>query len=75
MLKDLVNDAKSFEDTAIASLINETYQLFMEGAFDDKYDNIARVAPELKEGFIYQEFGHIGQSLEQKNIGDALRRT
>ncbi|KAL7523543.1 hypothetical protein ACHAXR_001119, partial [Thalassiosira sp. AJA248-18] len=46
-----------------------------EGAFDDKYDNIARVAPELKEGFIYKEFGYIGQSLEQKNIGDALKRT
>ena len=47
--------------------------------FDDKYDdNIARVrvrvAPELKESFIYRAFGHIGADKKSKNIGNALQR-
>ena len=75
ILKDLVNEADLYECRERASLIKDTYNLFMHGEFDDKYDNIARVSPELKEGFIYKEYGHIGQRVEAKNTGDALRRT
>ena len=42
--------------------------------FDDKYDNIARTAPELKAGTIYKAFCNVGSSEKQKNIGDALNR-
>jgi hypothetical protein len=48
--------------------------LFSANAFDANYDNIARVAPELKADFIYKSFGHIGSSINEKNIGDAFSR-
>ena len=47
---------------------------FSQGEFDESYDNISRVAPELKASFIYRAFGHIDQSIEEKNIGDVLNR-
>ena len=61
-------------DQRMRDLIKETLSYFDKGLFDDKYDNIARVAPEMKEGFLYGEFGHIGSSIHEKNIADALRR-
>jgi hypothetical protein len=58
----------------IKSLLKDTLSYYQQGLFDDKYDNIARIAPELPEGFIYTTFGHIGSSKEQKNTGNALQR-
>ena len=58
----------------IKSLVQDTHRYYSEGLFDDKYDNISRVAPELKEGVIYKQYANIGSSITQKNIGDALRR-
>lgn len=58
----------------VAGLIRETFEHYHNGLFEDRYDNIARVAPELKEDFIYRQFGHIGASICEKNIGDALKR-
>ena len=71
ILKDLLaaNEPGSSKD-----LLQLTLELYEGGHFDGQYDNIARCAPELTEGFIYQNFGHIGSSTQQKNIGDALRR-
>ena len=57
-----------------ANLVADAHRLFVGGFVDDKYDNIARIAPELPEGLIYKEFGNIGQNVKEKNIGDALRR-
>ena len=62
------------EDQCSYNLIRDTYQLYEQGLFDDTYDNIARVAPELKEGLIYKTFGNIGSNIKCKNIGDAFRR-
>ena len=56
------------------SLVHDVHGYYQEGLFDNKYDNIARVAPELKEGFIYNTFSHIGSSIREKNISDALKR-
>ena len=47
---------------------------FLQGEFDESYDIISRVAPELKASFIYRAFGHIGQNIEGENIGNALNR-
>ena len=33
------------------------------------------IAPDLKKDLIYKEYGHIGETESEKNIGDALRRT
>lgn len=55
-------------------LIVDAHPLFLGDVFDDKYDNIARVAPELKENFTYREFAHIGSSIYAKNIGNTLQR-
>ena len=56
------------------TLILQAQQLYQAGMFEEKHDNIARTAPELPESFLYKEFGHIGMSTHEKNIGDALRR-
>ena len=56
------------------SLVCDAMQLFRDGLFDGRFDNIARIAPELKESLIYREFAHVGQSKEQKSIGDAFKR-
>ena len=56
------------------ALVAETHRLLSQGEFEESYDNISRVAPELKASFIYRAVGHIGQSIEEKNIGDALNR-
>jgi hypothetical protein len=75
ILEDMMKKAsKSEEDKSTYNLIRETYQLYEQGLFDDQYDNIARVAPELKEGLIYKSFGNIGSNVNCKNIGDAFRR-
>jgi len=42
--------------------------------FNNKYDNISRITPELKPELIYKEMGHIGSSIASKNIGNALQR-
>ena len=68
ILSELMGNANRFNDTpAIKSLIQDTHRLYQAGEFEDQYNNIARVAPELKEGLIYREFGHIGASKEEKN--------
>ena len=59
---------------AIRDLVADAHRLLELNLFDEKYDNISRVAPELKEGLIYKTFGHIGSSITEKNIGDALTR-
>ena len=56
-------------DPEIQGLIQEICLLYHNGMFDDNYDNIAHVAPELQIDFIYKEFAHIGQSTTEKNIG------
>jgi hypothetical protein len=58
----------------VKALISETNCLFQAGEFETGYENIARIAPELSQDFIYKTFAHIGSSIEQKNIGDALKR-
>ena len=66
--------ARATDAPSISSLVADAYELFEANLFDDKYDNISRIAPELKEGLIYKSFGHIGSIITEKNIGDALRR-
>lgn len=76
ILHDLASGVSTIPSgtSLVHDLIREAHELYNQGLFDDQYDNIARVAPELKPGFIYTQFGHIGASKEEKNIGDALRR-
>ena len=76
ILSDLEQSPKfnSPSDSNIKNLIVETHQLFRDGMFEDKYDNISKVAPELEPALIYTTCGNIGQDIEEKNIGDALAR-
>lgn len=74
MLDNLRKSNAFQDDRDIQGLIKDTCFLYDNGHFDDNYDNIARVAPELKQEFLYKEFCHIGQSTTSKVIGDALRR-
>ena len=76
ILNDLAAKANGWdsEDVQIKGLIQHTQQLYNQGLFDESYDNIARVAPELKDTFIIRESAHIGSSIKSKNIGDALAR-
>ncbi|KAL7537995.1 hypothetical protein ACHAWF_012226, partial [Thalassiosira exigua] len=60
--------ARATDAPSISSLVADAYELFEANLFDDKYDNISRIAPELKEGLIYKSFGHIGSSITEKNI-------
>ena len=45
ILKEFV----ALNDKEHGPLLNEALHFYQEGMFDDKYDNIARVAPELQE--------------------------
>mmetsp|Transcript_4197 Transcript_4197/g.7016 ORF Transcript_4197/g.7016 Transcript_4197/m.7016 type:complete len:113 (+) Transcript_4197:1470-1808(+) len=77
ILEELLQaSSREDEDKVTRSLIHDTYQIYEEGLFDDKYDNIAlnANAPELPEGLIYKLFGHIGSSRTSMNTGDAFRR-
>ena len=74
ILGQLHSKVAAIDDAGIRSLVQDVHGYYQQGLFDDKYDNIARVAPELKEGFIYNTFSHIGSSIREKNIGDALKR-
>jgi hypothetical protein len=75
ILAELMNKLSAVTDLpGKKELIVETHGLFSANAFDANYDNIARVAPELKPDFIYKSFGHIGSSINEKNIGDAFSR-
>lgn len=76
ILNDLAAKANTWgaEDAGINGLIRDTHQLHQQGLFGDSYDNIARVAPELKDTFIIRSAAHIGSSIKPKNIGDALAR-
>ena len=74
ILEDLKHVVERVDDTGVGGIIHDTHRYYIDGLFDDNYDNISRVAPELKESVIYKEFGHIGSSLHEKNIGDALKR-
>ena len=75
ILQDMVQaGSKAEEDEGTYNLIRDTYNYYEQGLFDDTYDNIARIAPELKEGLIYRLFGSIGSNIDCKNIGDAFRR-
>ena len=67
----LSNCADATDDHA---LVNLAHSFLNQGLFDDKYDNISRCAPELPESLIYKTFAHIGSSIKQKNIGNALQR-
>jgi hypothetical protein len=73
ILQDL-DSKKSVFDRDIQTLITEVVKCYNEGLFDTSYENISRIAPELKPDLIYQSYGHIGMSEEEKNIGDALTR-
>ena len=53
ILTDLHSSASRHNDEQ-SGFIAEAYHLFRDGMFDDKYDNIARVAPELKPALIYK---------------------
>jgi len=55
-------------------LIEKAHSCFNQGLFDGKFDNISRIAPELKQDLIYREFGHVGSSIKQKGVGNALQR-
>ena len=57
-----------------SAFISAVHNLFDEGLFDDQYGNISCMALELKESFIYKAFSHIGSSMKQKTIGNALQR-
>ena len=73
ILKELETKIASMTDTKERySLVHLARQLYEGGHFEEKYDNIARVAPELKESFIYKMFCHIGSSITKKCIGNAL---
>ena len=73
MLHDLVVNKNAFQaDTQ--GLLCDTLHHFRNGLFDDNYDNISRVAPELKPAFIHKSFSHIGMDINEKNIGDALKQ-
>ena len=61
-------------DSGIKSLVKDVHHCYSQGLFDDRYDNISRTAPELKESLIYRNCGVIGSGITQKSIGDALRR-
>ena len=74
ILRDLAFNNAMLGASNTYQLVLMTYQLYRDGMFEDKHDNIARTAPELPESFIYREFCGIGQSISQKNIGDALKR-
>ena len=75
ILQDTLQAAsKTEEDRDTYNLVKETCDLFDNGFFDDKYDNIALTAPELPEGLIYKSHAHIGCSIDSKNIGDAFKR-
>ena len=66
ILLDLVSNEQIQKDP-VYSLILLTQQMHHDGSFESKHDNIARTAPELPENFIYRVFGHIGQSIREKN--------
>ena len=75
ILAELNSKFSTTTDAAVLrGLVEDTFKLFKQGKFDDNYDNISRVAPELKKRLIFREVGHIGSSIEEKNIGDALLR-
>ena len=74
ILDDLHEKVSASDGTDIHSLIRDSHLYYEQGLFDDKYDNISRVAPETKESFIYLTYAHIGSSVKEKNIGDSLRR-
>jgi hypothetical protein len=76
ILNDLAAKANTWGagDAERKGLIRDAHQLYQQGLFDDSYDNIARVAPELRDTFIIREAAHIGSSIKSKNIGDALAR-
>ena len=75
ILCELMANANKLTDMPnIKSLIKDTHRLYQAGEFEDQYDNIARIAPQLKESLIYRAFSHIGASKEEKNFGDALKR-
>ncbi len=46
----------------------------MQGEFDDNYDNILRVVPELKKSLIYREFDHIRSNIKDRNIEDSMNQ-
>ena len=67
MLHDLVANKDAFKpDTQ--GLFCDTLHHFRNGLFDDSYDNISHVAPDLKPAFIYKTFSHIGMDIKEKNI-------
>jgi hypothetical protein len=51
-LKSSFADVK--DATEAKSLIDDTCLLLQQGLFDSDYNHIARVAPELRESFIYK---------------------
>lgn len=76
MLDDLLQvvGLSSDVNADIKSLVQDTHEYYSQGLFDDQYDNISKTAPELKESLIYQHGGNVGSSVNQKSIGDALKR-
>ena len=68
ILKDLKSSCSDSDDKT-RDLIWETQQLFECGLFDDQYDNISRVAPELSESFIYKQSCYIGS---QFTVSDSI---
>jgi len=60
--------------TQFQGLIEDAHSAFNQDSFDDQFDNIAETAPDLKPELMYKEMGHIGSSIESKNIGNALQR-
>jgi len=74
ILTDLNAKSSTCADAiAFHGLIEDTHRAFNQALLDDKYDNIARIAPELKSELICKEMGHIGSSIASKNIGKALQ--
>ena len=54
--------------TAFHGLIKDAHSAFDQGLFDDKFNNISWIKPELKPEMIYREIVHIGSSVASKNI-------
>ena len=67
-----MREVQKDDDAGKVDLVSETLSCYRSGLFDDNYDKISRVAPQMEEGFIYRIFGHIGSSVSEKNIRNAL---
>lgn len=58
----------------IQTEMNAALDLFLKRKFVLGIDAVAEISPEITPELIYRSFGHIGESVSQKNVGSALQR-